>query len=368
MPRILRRSALGGLLGLAAVLSPSPASAAELQPLVPSLVPRPFTAPVEDAVRPEAADRLAGLALRHRSSSTAADRPAARAAVSRYYAPDGTPVAVEVSDAYGNPPRSRVQSYVDFIGSRMHGPELRKLIIFIVTPQELQYQYCAPTALACYVPRYQVMVIPGEETPEGQASREFVVTHELGHHIANNRRNDPWRAVGYGPKRWASLEGVCRGVREKRYHPTDQGEHYLQNPGENWAEAYAVMHYRDMPWSYDPSLEPDEASLTIARRDVRRPWKPRGRVVRTGSVTRARPVKRLLVETPLDGRMFLELEGPRKAGFDLQVVVDGVQLKESSGAASRDELTYDVCGSRQVEVRVVRRRGAGAFKLFVRTP
>src|SRR5213076_326793 len=64
-----------------------------------------------------------------------------------------------------------------------------------------------PDADGCYFPDTGEIVTVGEDTQWGTV--EQVVTHEYGHHIANNRVNDPWPAIAYGTKSWATYEGVC---------------------------------------------------------------------------------------------------------------------------------------------------------------
>jgi hypothetical protein len=197
-------------------------------------------------------------------------RAIAGASATTYYAQDGQAVSVELSPGYA--PRATpeaVQAYVNLIGSRAHGPELKRLTMVIATLSEVQNRYCSPRALACYVPKYQVMIVPGEQTPSDEVPVEYVLTHEYGHHIAANRSNDPWPAIAWGPKAWASHEAVCAGVAERVYFPGDQGENYLRNPGENWAEAYAQFHYRgQFRWGFDPSFAPDDPAF--ARDPARR--------------------------------------------------------------------------------------------------
>jgi hypothetical protein len=213
------------------------------------------------------------------------------------------------------------------------------------------------------------MIIPGEQTPVGQVPIEYVITHEYGHHVAANRDNDPWAAIGWGPKAWATQRGVCAGVAERRYFPSDQGRNYRSNPGENWAETYAQLHYRNtFPWEFDPSFTPDEPTFAAALRDVVDPWTQNTARRRSGTLTAQRRTKSFEVATALDGRIRLSLRGPSRANFDLQIVSGGRVVARSRRSGSRDTLTATDCQVREFSVRVVRRSGSGSFTLRVQTP
>lgn len=319
---------------------------------------RPFTVPFRDAVL----SRDAGGARASRS-------PVARASARRFFSTDGQgSVVVAISESYGSLTRELVQPYVDFVASRLHGSELDRLTLYLVTADELP-RVCAPGALACYIPAQEIMIIPGEQTPSGQVPVEYVITHEYGHHVAANRDNDPWAAIGWGPKAWATQRGVCAGVAERRYFPNDQGDNYRSNPGENWAETYAQLHYRNLfTWEFDASFAPDEATFAAAQRDVVAPWRENVSQRRSGSLTSNRRTKSFPVTTALDGRITLSLKGPSRANFDVQILSGGRVVARSRRSGSRDTLTATDCQVREFSVRVVRRSGSGSFSLRVQTP
>ncbi|MEZ5121039.1 MAG: hypothetical protein R2736_05605 [Solirubrobacterales bacterium] len=168
-------------------------------------------------------------------------------------------------------------SYVGFLDGLPHGTELRRLDIVIADASEVA-TLCggdeSDGILACY--GNQQMVVPSTglqtTTTDGAYTTAYVLTHEYGHHIAANRDNQGFSAIDYGPKYWASYELVCSHTIEHRLAPGDEGQSYLRNPGEAWAEVYARLTFPDQPWTFTSLLRPDAAALDAARRDVLTPW------------------------------------------------------------------------------------------------
>ena len=340
------------------------AAARTLTPLNPDApaVTRPTSAPFRDRVLRTAPAQARIAATPERA----------------YRTPDGTTVKVQMSDSFAATPgnQAAVQSYVDFLGSRLHGAELGRLHMFIGSPQEISAA-CrgGPEVLACYLPFQRRMFVPSEDPNTGRSpfTREYVVTHELGHHIASFRRNDPFPALDFGPKYWSSYKHICDGWLAGRYFPGNQGSRYVDDPGEGFADSYAHLHFPTVPWQYNPTLFPDAGAFEAVRRDVLAPWT--GPKVRSVSrrLSGGRRVTTVPVTYSLDGTVALRLSGPRSANFDLEVRIGGRVVARSRARGSRDRLSGAVCrtatqNTGAVSVRVRRRSGAGRFTLRISTP
>jgi hypothetical protein len=118
-------------------------------------------------------------------------------------------------------------------------------------------------------------VFPGDV---GAGADADIGAHEYGHHIAANRRNDPWDANDWGTKRWASVVGVCTRVAAGSAFPGDEGDHYTLNPGEAFGEAYRFLNiqrggtWANFPLIVDASFAPTADSLASVLTDVQQPW------------------------------------------------------------------------------------------------
>ena len=74
----------------------------------------------------------------------------------------------------------------------MHGRELASLTVDLAPLDEVQ-RFCGPQALACYDPDSQTIEASPEDQLNAPAAKE-IVTHEYGHHVANNSLNAPFDA------------------------------------------------------------------------------------------------------------------------------------------------------------------------------
>jgi hypothetical protein len=305
----------------------------------------------------------------HSSATTA--RAAATADFHAYPTKDGSTVAVAISAAYGGQLASVAQSYVDFLDSMPHGPELSKLRIIIATPDEV-LQGCGGVegTLACYDSGTEIMLVPGEQMADNSTgvTTSYVVAHEYGHHIAANRSNAPFSAFQFGPKYWASYERVCNLTTKNELFPGNETIFYKQNPGEAWAETYAHLTYPTVPWQFTPLLKPDQAGNAAALQDVLNPWKGPVRQVYKGSFgAHGSNTRRFSFDLTLDGALSARLHGPRSANYNLVISSNGRDEGRTSKAGGRDRLSYQAaCRQTAVEhvtVTVKRVTGSGPFTL-----
>lgn len=284
----------------------------------------------------------------------------------------GEVVDVRVSDAL--PVETATpEGWAEFLAHLTHGSELGQLTASIVTFDEVQ-EICGARALGCY--GRDQLVAPGETVAD--ALPEEVVRHEYGHHIAAHRLNDPWTAIDWGPKRWATAANVCSRVTRNEAYPGDEGTHYQLNPGEAWAEVYRLMDERKAgittaTWPIIArSFFPDAEDLVAAEQDVLQPWAaPRARLyTRTFGKNTAR-VWWIPLTTPLDGPVRVSATVP-KAGGSVDVSLVGADRKTLVRRAQWigqrvKRLDGSVCGQRALFVRVTQKGLLGRVRVSVTT-
>jgi hypothetical protein len=280
-----------------------------------------------------------------------------------YTASTGEQVRVYLSDSYPVD-EARAQYWADTLAGLVHGKELSRLTAYFAPLEEIS-RLCGASAAGCYSAADNMLLAPGESV--GSVSAEAVLTHEYGHHVANNRQNPPWRAIDWGAKRWASNARICSRERAGTAFPSG-GERYRLDPGEAFAEAYRAMNetragHPDFAWSLvDGSFRPDAAALRLVYEDVVHPW----------TLTRRRIVGRLggsgrngyetLLATPYDGRVSLTLTGPPQ--FRL-LVVDAFTGRL---LASGRRVARTICGERTLLLRVAAGGTPGRFSLTISRP
>jgi hypothetical protein len=286
-------------------------------------------------------------------------------------AADGETVTVYVEDALLAADPTAAQRWANVLAGLLHGPELSAVTLYMATLDRVR-QVCGQGALGCYG-RDQIVAM-GEDLRGVTA--QSVVTHEYGHHVANNRLNDPWAAVDWGTKRWASYMNVCKRAQTGELVPGDEGRFYQVNPGEVFAEDYRVLNERraghpEGSWVVvDRSLYPDQARLDLLTQDVTTPWTGvatwRYRVV-LGSGASGRGFR---IPTALDGEFTATLTSPAKARFALRVIdlASGKVVAADTTSLRVKTLTVSICGQRSLQVQVKRVSGSGTFGLAVSTP
>jgi hypothetical protein len=275
----------------------------------------------------------------------------------------GETVTVFVSNTYPQDPATQ-QRWADFFAGLLHGSELSALNAYLMPLGEVQ-SYCGRSALACYSPRDSTLVAPGDN-PAMDVTAEAVVAHEYGHHVAAHRINEPWDAVDYGTKRWASYEQVCARTTSGELHPgAETQSDYATNPGEAFAETYRVLNQRrlgvaETTWDIvTNSLYPDDTALSLVTQDVTQPWSSD-----TTSTYRGTSGKRYIFTSSLDGRFAVKVTAAKRTRVRLQV---GTSSSTTTAGGSRT-MTSTLCGQRTVQVRVTRLSGKGGYTLSVAKP
>jgi hypothetical protein len=272
-----------------------------------------------------------------------------------YTAKSGAQVTIHASKDYPFD-ESVNQAAADFVDSLVHGKEISTVSIYFAPPAEVGTLCSSQEVDGCYFPASGDIITVGEDTP--WSTVEEVVTHEYGHHVANNRLNDPWPAIVYGTKRWSTYEGVCQKETAGAAFPGDEGEHYFQNPGESFAESFLHLNevklgLPETPWGYDPMFTPDAGALAAIEQDVLKPWKQTALKFRTGRFSRRGQQKSFTFKTPLDGVFAAELRGPRGSTLTVKGAANVKRLSSGVSAAL-------VCGERSVTARF-KAGGAGRF-------
>jgi hypothetical protein len=283
----------------------------------------------------------------------------------------GETVNVLVSDAFAADAVTP-EGWAEFLVKLVHGPELAQLTTYIAPLAEIR-AVCGLGALGCYTRNRSVAV--GEVLPDGTTPEE-VVRHEYGHHIALYRANPPWNAIDWGPKNWASAADVCARVGRGEAFPGNEDEHYAQNPGEAWAEAYRLMDERKAGittgnWQIvAPSFYPSEAALVAAEKDVVQPWTAGTRTVVRKSLA-ASKTWWVPLSTPLDGSLAITARLPSGGKHEVALIAANRRtlLKRGSAAGARvRRIAGSVCGQRSLFVRVTQKGKPGLVTVVASTP
>lgn len=304
-------------------------------------------------------------------------RISATASSQRYLVNDGSGATVAISVTAGcqaSCPDADPQQIADFIGTLMHGTEIELLTVQLDTPFQLGLD-CGFEAEACYYSGQNKIVISGEDwTWIGGASREYVIAHEYGHHVAQHRASPaPFGvAIDWGPPHWASYEHVCERTRAGVLFPRDAGTHYFQHPGEAFAESFARYHFRNLPvrWRWIGALKPTPGAFRAIREDTLSPWQGRESLTLSGRFP-ARGTAVQWLRTPLDGQLSIRPSELRSRGYEviLRNQTGHVLRTSRQGLGPNHQLSYTVCGQSRLGIAIKStRRSAGAFKLRIQRP
>lgn len=308
----------------------------------------------------------------------AAARISSTAEAARYPIGDGSGATVAVSVTAACEQlctAAEPQAIASFLGTLIHGAEMELLTVQLDTPSQIEYD-CGFGAEACYYPSENKIVLSGntEVGPDG-ASREFILAHEYGHHVANHRLSPtPFpAAINWGTPRWASLENVCRRSRAGAVFPGNEGDHYFQDPGEAFAEAFARYRFPDsgLQWRYLPALRPGPAAFEAIREDTLEPWLGRSSFLLSGTAPprQNEPIVRTF-RTLLDGAVSLRPAGFRhRYRLNLLSPAGRVVRSTRQGLSLRHQLNFTVCGQRRLSIQIrSSRHGEEPFQLQVQRP
>ena len=284
----------------------------------------------------------------------------------------GEQVSVYVS-ATLPPELGTAQTWADFLGGLVHGPELSALEAYVATFAETQ-EICGEDALGCYTGNRMVSM---GETMFGVTAAE-VVRHEYGHHVAFHRLNTPWIAIDWGPKHWASAQNVCARAAAGAVAPGDEGSRYRLNPGEAWAETYRLLDERragvtGSGWELvDSSFFPDDRALQSAEQDVLQPWTA-GRTTgyRTRFTVKSKRVWTIPLATPLDGALEITVSVPRGALHQVALVDPARKRTLATGlwaSATVKKIVTNVCGQRSLALRITRKGAFGRVRVVAKLP
>lgn len=260
-----------------------------------------------------------------------------------------------------------------FLGTLVHGPEIELLTVQLETPSQIGFE-CGYGAQACYYGGGNKIALSGNDAPAPDgASRDFVLAHEYGHHLARHRRSPaPFPpAIDWGTARWASYEDVCRRSRTGSLSAGAFGLRYFRDPGEAFAEAYANLRFPDsgVPWRWPRALKPDAGALRAIREDVLDPWRGRTSLRLRGRLPgrHARPTVRNF-STPIDGMVSLRPTGRRRYSLSLLSPAGRVLRRSRHGHSLRHRLNFTVCGQSALRLALRSLRRPAAFKLQIQRP
>jgi hypothetical protein len=310
--------------------------------------------------------------------SPTAARISASATTARYPIDDGSEatIAVGVTAACrASCTAADPQQIADFVGTLIHGLEVDLLTVQLDAPFEVEFD-CGFGAQACYYSGENRIVLSGDETlaPDG-SSREFVLAHEYGHHVAQHRESPPPfpAAIDWGTARWSSYEHVCQQRRAGALFPGNEGVHYFEDPGEAFAESFAHYRFPDahVGWRWLPALKPNAAAFRAIREDTLDPWLGRTGFQLSGRVPPRRAgaaVKSF--RTPLDGTVSLHpSDRHRLYQLSLRSPAGRVLGTSRHGLGFGRQLNYTVCGQKRLRLQLSStRRTATPFHLQIQRP
>jgi hypothetical protein len=277
--------------------------------------------------------------------------------------------------------RAQLVPLVTDVSSLPHGPEMAQLQLYAATGEE-EAALCGEGTMACYDPVSERMVVSAETDEVDGISRESVIAHEYGHHIANNRSGGIWSAFDAGTLRWSTYERVCERKREGLAFPGNEGAHYWENPGEAFAQSYSELVDSGSEWNYSPLFAPDPTALRKLREDVLDPVEPRDSswsfdepaetdLSGIGDAVALDPASvSTELKVPYDGRIRIRLHS-RSGRYRLALVdpESGATVAQAGpGAGGATRLRFADCGLRRLQLVSTPIGPAASFTANIRTP
>lgn len=287
----------------------------------------------------------------------------------RYPVGDGNTVRVILSEAY-EPDPEVAQSVASYLGTLIHGGEIRGLTVFLGSTQDLELA-CGPGAEACFNADAYTTIVPAVPPASG-IPQEEILAHEYGHALANGRSNYPFPAVLFGTKRWASYEQVCPRFFSVLASP--EGEiPYRDHPGEAFADSYRILNGGSPSlFRFNRAYFPNATALRLIRTDALDPWHQRPPAVLRGGFSSRQPgpTRRVRVVTPLDGLLRIEITAPPGADYDLELRTPILRTPVARGMRRGrvDQIATLICGARSYTLTVRRHRGFGPYRLSISKP
>jgi hypothetical protein len=323
------------------------------------LVLQPLHAVALQTTAEMAAPAVRDAVIRRPANPAAARTVVAHAAKARFKTRDGISIPVQVSSAY-RASAAVQQGYVNFLGTLVHGSELRGLRVFVASPKQIQRTLCGAGALACYDGDTRTMYVPGANQ-NSNPPLQFLIAHEYGHHIELNRSNAPWSAYDTGAKNWFTYEQICSRTRERQV-----ATNYWNDPSEAFAESYADAQFPGIAFPYGELMTPDMGAFEAIRQDVLHPWRGPHTVSLDGTLGDGAPdTESFEVPTPLDGSASFNLTPSGKADYRLHVRSGARVLAHGDRGATS---VHSLCGVRTLTLQVTRVSGSGPFTLSATLP
>ena len=162
------------------------------------------------------------------------------------------------------------------------------------------------------------------------------------------------RSTG-GPSAGPASRASATGRRHGKLFPGDEGDHYFEDPGEAFAEAFAHNRFPEasVRWRWLRELAPTADSFRAIQEDTLSPWQGRTSFVLSGRVpARGEGAAVESLPTPLDGTVTLRPVGLHRRGYELALRSRAGRLLRSSRPHARRQLDFTVCGQSRLRLEI----------------